>query len=164
MSNDSKTEPIKTEDESQKTSNYFDDHSLYGRRRFLKGVFTGIGIFGTGFLGASSISFLSSAEAMESKPVELSLANIPVGERIKILYNNQPAEVIRTEKEIIARSLVCTHLGCIVMWEKDNNRYYCPCHDAIFDANGKVVSGPPSMPLENIKVTVKGSSVVVGNI
>jgi len=143
---------------------YFEDHTLYGRRRFLKALFGGLGALGLGFLSVSSVNYLSSQETLESKPVELSLANLPMGERVKILFNNKPAEVLRTEKEIIARSLVCTHLGCIVIWEKDSKKYHCPCHDALFDENGKVLSGPPSMPLESIKVTVKGSSVIVGSV
>lgn len=143
---------------------YAEEHTLFGRRRFLKYIIGGVAALEVGYLAGTGIDFLASSEEMESKPVELSVANLPIGERVKILYNNRPAEVLRTDKDIVAKSLVCTHLGCIVMWEKEHNQYHCPCHDARFDAEGKVISGPPSMPLEKLKVTVKGSSVIIGSV
>jgi Rieske Fe-S protein len=41
----------------------------------------------------------------------------------------------------------CTHLGCNVNWNADKQEYVCPCHDAQFDINGKVLGGPPPRPL-----------------
>lgn len=46
-------------------------------------------------------------------------------------------------EDFIALSAVCPHLGCRVHWEGQNNRYYCPCHDGIFDPSGKATGGPP---------------------
>ena len=42
----------------------------------------------------------------------------------------------------------CTHLGCHVNWNADKQEYVCPCHDAQFDINGKVLGGPPPRPLD----------------
>ena len=33
---------------------------------------------------------------------------------------------------------VCTHLGCVVPWNKSLNRFACPCHGSQYDKNGKV--------------------------
>jgi Rieske Fe-S protein len=51
-----------------------------------------------------------------------------------------------TEVEVISNK--CTHLGCRVNWKGDQQAYVCPCHDAIFDLDGKVLGGPPPRPLD----------------
>jgi cytochrome b6-f complex iron-sulfur subunit len=61
-----------------------------------------------------------------------------------------------------AFSLVCTHLACTVAWKPEKKEFYCPCHDAIFDAQGRVLSGPPSSPLERWNVQVKNDKVLIG--
>ncbi len=33
---------------------------------------------------------------------------------------------------------VCTHLGCVVPWNKSANKFACPCHGSQYDKNGKV--------------------------
>ncbi len=33
---------------------------------------------------------------------------------------------------------VCTHLGCVVPWNKSANKFMCPCHGSQYDKNGKV--------------------------
>ena len=42
-----------------------------------------------------------------------------------------------------ALSSVCPHLGCRVHWEPHNNRFFCPCHNGEFDAEGRPTGGPP---------------------
>lgn len=51
------------------------------------------------------------------------------------------------EDEVIAISAGCTHLGCIVTWDEDSETFKCPCHNGIYDEEGRVVSGPPPAPL-----------------
>lgn len=42
---------------------------------------------------------------------------------------------------------VCTHLGCVVPWQKAVNKFCCPCHGSQYDENGKVVRGPAPLSL-----------------
>lgn len=44
----------------------------------------------------------------------------------------------------LALSSVCPHLGCRVHWEPQNDRFFCPCHNGVFDPSGAPVSGPPA--------------------
>lgn len=46
--------------------------------------------------------------------------------------------------EFLALSSICPHLGCQVRWEAKNTRFFCPCHNGVFDPEGKPVSGPPA--------------------
>ena len=60
--------------------------------------------------------------------------------------------LVNTEKGLRAISTTCTHLGCKVYWEPDNVRFFCPCHNGVFDVNGNVVSGPPPRQLDSYQV------------
>jgi cytochrome b6-f complex iron-sulfur subunit len=42
---------------------------------------------------------------------------------------------------------VCTHLGCVVPWNKAENKYMCPCHGSQYNNEGKVVRGPAPLSL-----------------
>ena len=46
--------------------------------------------------------------------------------------------------DFIALSSVCPHLGCAVHWEPQNDRFFCPCHNGVFDPQGKATEGPPA--------------------
>ncbi|HMA44669.1 MAG TPA: ubiquinol-cytochrome c reductase iron-sulfur subunit [Gemmatimonadales bacterium] len=50
----------------------------------------------------------------------------------------------------------CTHLGCGFGYDKDANRFRCPCHLGVFDLEtGKVLGGPPPRPLDRLEVKVE---------
>jgi menaquinol-cytochrome c reductase iron-sulfur subunit len=53
----------------------------------------------------------------------------------------------------------CTHLGCPYRWDQAKEQFLCPCHAAVFDATGAVVSGPPPRPLDRY-----GAKVVNGRL
>jgi nitrite reductase/ring-hydroxylating ferredoxin subunit len=40
--------------------------------------------------------------------------------------------------QVIAMSAACTHMGCIVQWNKDDNKFHCPCHGGVFAQDGQV--------------------------
>lgn len=59
-------------------------------------------------------------------------------------------------EDFTALSSVCPHLGCQVHWQPQHNRYFCPCHDGVFDAEGLGVAGPPEgMALPGYPVEVQ---------
>lgn len=41
----------------------------------------------------------------------------------------------------------CTHAGCLVKWNKNNNNFVCPCHGSRFDVEGNVITGPATTNL-----------------
>lgn len=63
---------------------------------------------------------------------------------------------------LVALSAVCTHLGCIVQWEKDKQGFLCPCHAGYYTAEGVVTAGPPPRPLTRLPFTVANGVVTVG--
>lgn len=64
-------------------------------------------------------------------------------------------------RDFIALSNVCTHLGCRVRWISDQNQFFCPCHNAVFDKNGNVVSGPPPRPLDRFEIKVENDQLFI---
>lgn len=49
-----------------------------------------------------------------------------------------------TSSDFIALSSVCPHLGCQVHWEGFRDRFFCPCHNGVFDPQGVATAGPPA--------------------
>lgn len=46
--------------------------------------------------------------------------------------------------DFVALSSVCPHLGCQVHWEAQHDRFFCPCHNGVFDPAGRATGGPPA--------------------
>jgi Rieske Fe-S protein len=49
--------------------------------------------------------------------------------------------------ELHALDAKCTHEGCTVRFQPDNEIIWCACHNGRFDLSGRVVAGPPPRPL-----------------
>lgn len=137
-------------------------HVRLGRRNFIGKALVGCGAAVGLELGYAGFKMMATKPVGEKKPVKLSLSQLPVGSRTTVIYGGEKIEVVRSEKGVRAMSMVCTHLGCLVIWQENDNNYHCPCHDAYFDENGNVISGPPTQPLEKIPVTVSGNTVTIG--
>ena len=63
----------------------------------------------------------------------------PAGEKIVITRQQHTGRA----DDFLARSSTCPHLGCQVHWQLQHQRYFCPCHNGVFDASGKGIGGPP---------------------
>lgn len=71
-----------------------------------------------------------------------------------------PAVLVRrTADAFVALDQRCPHLGCPVQWSAQRERFECPCHKAIFDGAGGVVSGPPRRGLRRIAIEQRGDDV-----
>jgi cytochrome b6-f complex iron-sulfur subunit len=64
-------------------------------------------------------------------------------------------------KSLSAVNPTCTHRGCIVEWKADQKAFVCPCHDAKYGPDGKVLKGPAEKPLPTYEAKVEGDSVLV---
>jgi cytochrome b6-f complex iron-sulfur subunit len=133
------------------------------RRQFIQ---VGIAALGAAWIGTmlQARLFPQETSLVEAKPVEIPLADLPVGSAKYITYGGLPTVVLRTPESIKAFSLICTHLGCVIQWREAEKEFYCPCHDGKFDQFGEVTAGPPPIPLEQFPVTIADDKVIVGEV
>jgi len=61
----------------------------------------------------------------------------------------------------LALSRKCTHLGCTVNWQKDQQRFVCPCHASVFDDMGSVVTAPAPRPLDLYGISIENRMIKV---
>lgn len=58
----------------------------------------------------------------------------------------------------------CTHLGCPFEWDEDSGSFFCPCHNGVFDKEGRVTGGPPPRPLDRYEYKVEADILYVGKL
>ncbi len=63
----------------------------------------------------------------------------------------------------VAVSRTCTHLGCTVTYDEIREKFICPCHQSMFNWNGKYISGPAKKDLAHypVEITEDGRGYVV---
>ena len=67
-----------------------------------------------------------------------------------------------SEGEFKCFTAVCTHQGCIVSSVSDGH-INCECHGSAFSiADGSVVTGPATSPLDEEPITVAGDAITLG--
>jgi menaquinol-cytochrome c reductase iron-sulfur subunit len=64
-------------------------------------------------------------------------------------------------RDYVAMSNICSHLGCRVRWIENQDGFFCPCHNGVFDKNGEVVSGPPPRPLDRFETRVENDQLQI---
>ncbi len=60
----------------------------------------------------------------------------------------------RGQPQIYALRTVCTHLGCITIWQESEAKFKCPCHGSGFYVDGINFEGPAPRPLERYAIRV----------
>lgn len=105
--------------------------------------------------------FLSAPEIPEAttNQVEAGPTNDPElldrGYRI-LRFGAEPVILVRvSDVEFRAFSATCTHLDCIVEYQKDASRIFCNCHNGIYDLTGRNIGGPPPHPLDQYTVNLE---------
>lgn len=58
----------------------------------------------------------------------------------------------------------CTHLGCPFEWVEDSGSFFCPCHNGVFDREGRVTGGPAPRPLDRYEHRLEDDILYVGKL
>lgn len=101
------------------------------------------------------VAFIQQVGQGQSKAVVM-----PSGDQL--LLSNTGRLNPQSGNTFVAFSNSCPHLGCKVHWEARQERFLCPCHQGVFDANGTAISGPPAQSGKNLspyQIEVEGDSV-----
>merc|ERR1711966_395530 len=148
-----------------------------GRRNLMNALLTGSIAGPILVLPAVLISYLTPAKAgggggLVAKDamgndvkVDAWLATHPAGSRALVQGLKGDATYLITSEEgkleNFAVNAVCTHLGCVVPWNKAANKFMCPGHGSQYDKNGKVVRGPAPLSLALAKRGEQDGTVVL---
>jgi cytochrome b6-f complex iron-sulfur subunit len=135
------------------------------RRGFLDWL---IGLFSTVAVAAMAVPGVlylwPAAKGGKAEDVEVKGAEtLKPGEGMIMQVRGKAVIVRRDAAGLVAFSAVCTHLGCLVKWDGFRKEFLCPCHAAVFDSGGRVVSGPAPAPLQQYKVKEVGGKVYVSS-
>lgn len=132
------------------------------RREFTRYLLAASAAFGAASVGAAVWATWQSAPSGEPAPI-VALTEVPEGGSYLFDYptEDSPALLVHLPGgELRAFSQKCTHLGCVVFWQEDRDRIFCPCHEGVFEARtGEPIAGPPTRPLERIDVEVRDGVV-----
>lgn len=60
--------------------------------------------------------------------------------------------IYRGMPQIYALRIACTHLGCITLWQENEQKFKCPCHGSGFSRDGINFEGPAPRPLERYAI------------
>lgn len=58
-------------------------------------------------------------------------------------------------------SPTCPHLGCSIPWNEARKEFVCPCHAAVFAADGSRVSGPAPRSMDDLEFKVEDGMLKV---
>ena len=135
-----------------------------GRRKFLGVCLAGATVAAAATAAYPVFRYLAPrSDKLGSNKLEFAAADLPEGEAKFFEYAGSSAVLVKTSAgAVVALSAVCTHLGCIVQWEKDKQSFLCPCHAGRYSPDGTVLAGPPPKPLAKIPFTVANGKITVG--
>ena len=98
------------------------------RREFTRYLVLGAGAMAAGNVGIAAWTQLRSINQGEPRPI-VALADVPVGTTYLFRYptDDDPAVLLRLgDRELVAFSQKCTHLGCVVYYEAERGSLALP--------------------------------------
>lgn len=134
------------------------------RRLFLMTCIGGVAVVTAGAVAYPVISYLAPRHGKDDTgTVAIPEGQVPPGGAKFFQYHGKAAVAVRKKDGSLAvLSAVCTHLGCVIQWQNQQDEFLCPCHGGRFATDGHVLGGPPPKPLEQLKFTVANGVITVG--
>jgi cytochrome b6-f complex iron-sulfur subunit len=142
-------------------TNAADTERSQGRRRFLLGLsWTGVGLLITTFSAAVLKFFWPRVSSRPARSVQVGFPEDFQPGQV-VYHRSRKLFIVRDAKGFLSLSARCTHLGCMVVWNRDHRMFLCPCHGGKYDAEGRNVEGPPPRPLELLALRLDDGGVLV---
>ena len=140
------------------------DDNTTSRRKFIRRLWGSLGVILSLEFVWMTISFLSPGKSSSGKKSSFvtvgALKNIPDDEVIPVRSGKFYLVRLR-DGNLLALSLRCTHLGCMVLWDSATKHFVCPCHSSEFAMDGTVLSPPAPRSLDHYPVIVENGIVKV---
>jgi menaquinol-cytochrome c reductase iron-sulfur subunit len=148
------------------------------RRSFYSALLSGVSSligFGMGVPAAAYLLVTGGSKKRGRFVEAANLTQLQVGKPQEVTFNRDRVDgwrtfkekvvawVVRTDdKNVIAYSPQCTHLGCAYHWDQSDNQFVCPCHESRFSIDGQVMGGPASRPLDRYVTRVEDDKLMIG--
>lgn len=146
--------------------------------------FLGMSLVGVGALGAIA-SIVAMKRTWDPLPSVVSagitvidIGTMQEGEFRQSQWRGKPIYIIRKQNDATynqARDFkideaiftmgvqVCTHLGCIPLFQENTKGFFCPCHGGKYTIDGVNVAGtPPPTPFEIPPFKIDGTKLTLG--
>ena len=155
-----------------------DDKQQLKRRDFMSVATWAIGILIGAGLGLPAVAYIIGPALREKDTLawirlgSISKVELGIPTLFKAKIERQTGWVVNEEeisvyvvtengRDFVAMSNICTHLGCRVRWIKDQDQFFCPCHNGVFDKSGGVVAGPVPRALDRFEVKVDDDQLFI---
>ncbi len=155
-----------------------DDKQQLKRRDFMSVATWAIGILIGAGLGLPAVAYIIGPALREEDVYawirlgSISKVELGIPTLFKAKIERQTGWIVNQEeisiyvltengRDFVAMSNICTHLGCRVRWIKDQDQFFCPCHNGVFDKAGGVVSGPVPRALDRFEVKVDDDQLFI---
>ncbi len=133
------------------------------RRAFVGG---GVGLVLVGCAGSTERWEVKPVSVNDNGTVELDVQDHPElvtpGGMVALQpgKSRRPVLVQRLEQDAVrVLSLRCSHLGCTVRWDNEQQVLRCPCHGSRFDDRGSVIEGPAKEALSVYRSQLVGTRI-----
>ncbi|MCK4776833.1 MAG: Rieske (2Fe-2S) protein, partial [Actinomycetia bacterium] len=90
-----------------------------------------------------------------------SLSELKERKPILIEYGEDRVFLVKINENVLALNASCPHLGCLLVWSNDENRFKCPCHAGFFEIDGKLIGGPPPRDMDRFEVKIEKTEIMV---
>ena len=80
--------------------------------------------------------------------------DVPVG-AVYLVKQKEDAK-----EPVVAFNTVCPHLGCFVDYRKEEQDFFCPCHDSNFALDGKLKNGVSPRDMDWLTVELRNTTEV----
>ena len=174
------TQPVDPAFREQLQNRLFHQPRTYSRRT---AFLSGLGAMAAGLLAGLGLDRKLNATSGKPYPTGAlvgangkwvpvaQLADLPHGAVRHFSTGALQGFVMNNHGQVRAVSRICTHMGCAVDFNTNEQHFVCPCHGAEFDIHGRFLYGyhgrpysPALAPLPPISVRVNGPQVEVWTV
>jgi len=136
------------------------------RRTFLNRLWACLGVLAcieVGWLGSSILRSRKtrSLTAQSGEPVEAGTVDDFKPSSVTPIPQGQFYLACLEDGSFLALSRTCTHLGCSLPWDGEEEKFICPCHGSTFNIRGEALTAPATRPLDYYPVRIENGRVKV---
>lgn len=136
------------------------------RRKFLNRCWAFFGLAASLEFGWLGLSFLNSRKQrnrplLTEKIITAGTVDNFTAGSVTAIPQGQFYLACLDDGSFLALSRTCTHLGCSVPWNEEQQKFICPCHGSTFSRKGEVLTSPAPRALDTYQVRIENGRIKV---